>query len=109
MKCKLCGNEFDELINPNFQQLVQKIQNKQYEIEKLYEQVTSAYVYSKNFKDHISRERDIYGNINEWFNSILREFNIPKKKNGQVVHYSVPALCGFNPNKICDLCLACKQ
>jgi len=124
MKCKLCEDEFDEQTNPNkcpycvekyltisltdYQKLVERIQDKQYEIGQLYKQVTDAYLSSNKFKNHLSREQEIYGDINAWFNSILEEFNIPKtEEKWKKVYYHTPSPCQLNPHKICNGCGDC--
>jgi len=124
MKCKLCEEEFEELTNPNkcpycyekyftisltdYQKLIERIQDKQYEIEQLYEQVTNIYLSSNKFKNHLSREQEIYGDINVWFNDILKEFNIPKtEETWRKVYYNSPNPCQLNPHKVCNGCGDC--
>lgn len=124
MKCKLCEVEFDEtkydgscptcgeqyyiISMTNYQKLVGEIQNKQYEIEQIYNQVNEARFSGSQFKNTLSRESNIYCNFHVWFESILEDFNIPKKKDyWSKPNYNKPHECQIHKGKICNGCGDC--
>jgi hypothetical protein len=124
MKCKICDTEFDEtkyngncpmcgekyyiISMTDYQKLVEEIQNKQYEIEQIYNQVNEARFSGNKFKNTLARESNIYCNFHVWLESILQDFNIPKRKDYlSKPYYNEPHECGIHRGKICNGCGDC--
>ena len=125
MICKVCESEFDEKDNPekcpfcyekyfvisltDYQKLVERIQDKQYEADQLFNQVWEASNSSNKFKNYLNRECDIYRSIKVWFDMLMEEFNIPKTEGEyrSKPYYKVPKSCQLNPNKVCNGCGDC--
>jgi len=118
MKCKLCDNKFNEteydgkcpacgekyyiISMTEYQKLVEELQNKQYEIEQLYNQATKARFSSNKFKNTLDRESSIYTNFHIWLESILKEKNYWNNP-----HYNKPIECQIHRGKICNGCGDC--
>lgn len=124
MKCKLCDNEFDEtkydkncpkcgeeyyiISMTDYQKLVEHLQYKQYEIEKLYNQVNKKIFSSNRFKNTLIREGNIYCGFHIWLENILKDFNIPKKEScWNEPYYNEPRECQMHRGKICNGCGDC--
>jgi primosomal protein N' len=124
IKCKLCESEFDEtkydgncpacgekyyiISMTDYQKLVEELQEKQFEIEELYNQVSDLQYKSNQFKNILRRESAIYCNFHVWLKSILKDFNIPKQKDYWVKpYYNKPNECQIYKGKICNGCGDC--
>lgn len=122
MNCKLRNSEFDETQNKNecpacgeryylismYQNLVEKIQSKQYEIEYLCEKINNEQLSGNKFRNTLLREEGIYNSFNSWLESILNAFQIPKKKDyWSDPYYETPTECQMQRGKICNSCMDC--
>ena len=110
-KCPFCGEGYFVIDMSSYQELVETLQYKQYEVEEICNQINELLKSSNKFKNTLEREQDIYIGFNAWLKNILDKFNISQKKNfwfeTAKPYYKKPMECQLNPKKICNNCGDC--